>query len=62
MAEKLLKNEYETPRACVRGVFLCENMAAGTSVLGAITQESWGADVSAKPTAADSSGDFWMGF
>jgi hypothetical protein len=22
MAERLLKNEYKTPRACVRGVFL----------------------------------------
>jgi hypothetical protein len=32
---------YETPLAQVRGVFLCENVAAPTSVLGAITQEDW---------------------
>jgi hypothetical protein len=35
------KIEYETPRAFVRGVFLCDNLAAATSALGAITQEDW---------------------
>jgi hypothetical protein len=28
MSERLLKDEYETPRICVRGVFLCEEVAA----------------------------------
>jgi hypothetical protein len=47
MREKL---EYETPRASVRGVFLCENVAGTeTSVLitgaGAIQQDEWGSSV-----------------
>jgi hypothetical protein len=42
MAEKLLKNEYETPRAQVRGVFLCEDVAIQTSVkVIPITQSDW---------------------
>jgi hypothetical protein len=46
MTEKL---EYKTPRASVRGVFLCENLAGTeTSVLitgtGAITQDEWVGD------------------
>jgi hypothetical protein len=45
MTSEALKEVYETPRACVRGVFLCENVA-GTEVsalTGAITQEAWAA-------------------
>jgi hypothetical protein len=42
MASELLKDVYETPRACVRGVFLCEEVAVPVSVLtGGINQEDW---------------------
>jgi hypothetical protein len=43
MAVELLKEVYETPRAQVRGVFLCEDVAVEpTSVLtGGITQDGW---------------------
>jgi hypothetical protein len=39
MTEKI---EYETPRASVRGVFLCENVAdTVVSARGDILQEDW---------------------
>jgi hypothetical protein len=42
MAVELLKNEYETPWAQVRGAFLCDNLATQVSVLtGQIEQEEW---------------------
>jgi hypothetical protein len=42
MAVELLKNEYETPRALVRGVFLCDNLADTVSVLTwDISQDDW---------------------
>jgi hypothetical protein len=63
MASEALKEVYETPRACVRGVFLCENLAApAVSVLGAITQEDWGGDTTVKPTEEDAAGYYWIGF
>jgi hypothetical protein len=59
----VLKERYKAPRVEVRGVFLCENLAApAVSVLGAITQEDWGGDVTVNPTLADGSGDFWLSF
>jgi hypothetical protein len=39
---ELLKSEYKTPLAQVRGVFLCGNLATAVSVLGSIEQEEWG--------------------
>jgi hypothetical protein len=42
MAEKFLKNDYKTPLAMVRGVFLCEDVADTlASVRGSIVQEDW---------------------
>jgi hypothetical protein len=41
MTERLLKDEYKTPRAQVRGVFLCEDVAVPVSVRGVIVQEDW---------------------
>jgi hypothetical protein len=41
MAEKVLKNEYETPRIGVRGVFLCENIANVQSPVDRVTLEPW---------------------
>jgi hypothetical protein len=39
------KIEYETPRARVRGVFLCEDLADTlVSARGNIRQEDWGTD------------------
>jgi hypothetical protein len=36
--------EYETPRASVRGVFLCENVAVGCqSPVKGVTLEDWSA-------------------
>jgi hypothetical protein len=58
MKERL---EYKTPRASVRGVFLCENLAAPAAVsclTGQITQEGWGSDTIAGDT--DSNGDIWL--
>jgi hypothetical protein len=41
--------EYETPRASVRGVFLCENVAAGCpSPVKGVTLEEW-SDVEQDP-------------
>jgi hypothetical protein len=55
MDKKLM---YKTPRASVRGVFLCENVAMEpTSVLTVgITQEEWPA------TDASASGDLWIAY
>jgi hypothetical protein len=39
------KLEYKTPRASVRGVFLCDSVAAPVSALGAITQDDWSGSV-----------------
>jgi hypothetical protein len=33
--------EYETPRASVRGVFLCENLANVISPVKKVTLEEW---------------------
>jgi hypothetical protein len=39
---EILKEEYETPRASVRGVFLCEDLADTlVSARGSIRQEDW---------------------
>jgi hypothetical protein len=62
MGIKCLKEEYETPRVQIRGVFLCEDVAAPVSVLGAITQEDWGNDITVNPAIADGGGDYWLSF
>jgi hypothetical protein len=42
MAEKLLKEEYKTPLAMVRGVFLCDGIADTVSVkVIPISQDVW---------------------
>jgi hypothetical protein len=55
--------EYETPRASVRGVFLCDNVAdTAVSVLTlGITQEAWGADDILGDVDAEG-GDLWIGY
>jgi hypothetical protein len=61
MAVELLKDEYKTPLAVVRGVFLCDNVA-GTEVSvlsGNITQEAWGGDTTLGDTDAEG-GDVWL--
>jgi hypothetical protein len=60
MTERL---EYKTPRASVRGVFLCDSVAdTAVSVLTAgITQEGWGADVILGDEDAEA-GDLWLGY
>jgi hypothetical protein len=40
MAERL-KNEYKTPLAQVRGVFLCENVAVCQSPVKKVELEDW---------------------
>jgi hypothetical protein len=59
MAEKLLKNEYETPRAFVRGVFLCDNIAdTMVSARASIRQEDWDPSSDVTPIgASDAQGD-----
>jgi hypothetical protein len=41
MAEKLLKEVYETPRILVRGVFLCDNLMDCQSPVKRVTLEAW---------------------
>jgi hypothetical protein len=54
------KIEYETPRAQVRGFFLCEGIAVPISAtLGTIKQEQWGtAEVPVGDSNSD--GDIWI--
>jgi hypothetical protein len=55
--------EYETPRASVRGVFLCENVAdtaAVSALTGGITQEGWGTDKVMGEEITDTDGDVWL--
>jgi hypothetical protein len=57
------KMMYETPRASVRGVFLCDSVA-GTEVsvlTVGITQEAWGADVILGDADVEG-GDLWLGY
>jgi hypothetical protein len=61
MAVELLKNEYETPRAQVRGVFLCDNLAAPVSVLtGQIEQEAWSDSYTTIGTSVSDAEDVWI--
>jgi hypothetical protein len=53
--------EYKTPRASVRGVFLCEEVAAPTSALGAITQEDWNV-TDERVGGSDSDGDVGLNY
>jgi hypothetical protein len=41
MAVELLKEEYKTPLASVRGVFLCEDIANVQSPVDRVTLEPW---------------------
>jgi hypothetical protein len=52
MAEKVLKNEYETPRIGVRGFFFCENIANVQSPVDRVTLEPWD-EVDAEDVAAE---------
>jgi hypothetical protein len=62
MISELLKNEYETPRIEVRGVFLCEKMAvSGASFkYGKLELEDWAPDPT--PTAPSRTGDVSLYF
>jgi hypothetical protein len=61
MAERLLKDEYKTPLAMVRGVFLCEEIAVPVSVLtGRITQEAWGDSFTTVGTSVSNAEDIWI--
>jgi hypothetical protein len=48
---ELLKDEYETPRVQIRGVFLCENVAVCQSPVKRVTLEDW------EPGATQSTAD-----
>jgi hypothetical protein len=58
------KMMYETPRASVRGVFLCDNVAGTgvSAVTGSITQEAWGTDDEQVGTGSDPDGDMGILF
>jgi hypothetical protein len=62
MAEKLLKNEYETPRISIRGVFLCENLTVSEASFkyGKLELEDWTPDPT--PAAPSRSGDVSLYF
>jgi hypothetical protein len=64
VAEKLLMNEYETPRVQVRGVFLCDNLAVPVSVwMGTIDQDDWvGSPEETVGDGADTAGDIGIQF
>jgi hypothetical protein len=55
------KMEYETPRASVRGVFLCENVASTSVKVAPFTQNDWGNDQQIGAGTANLEGDLWMG-
>jgi hypothetical protein len=58
MAEKLLKDEYKTPLAMVRGVFLCDNIADTlVSARASIRQEDWDPSSDVTPIGASD----WQG-
>jgi hypothetical protein len=56
------KFEYKTPRAEVRGVFLCENVAdTAVSVLTlGVTQEGWDTELTLGAASNDPDGDMWL--
>jgi hypothetical protein len=57
-----LKKEYKTPRICVRGVFLCEDVAVPASVwTWEIPQAEWGPVVILGDVDAEG-GDLWVGY
>jgi hypothetical protein len=61
MAEKFLKDEYKTPLAVVRGVFLCEDVAVKCSVLTwEITQEAWNETYTPIGTSVSDVEDIWI--
>jgi hypothetical protein len=61
VAEKLLKDEYKTPRAFVRGVFLCEDVAVPVSVLTwEIEQEAWAETYTTVGTSVSDAEDIWI--
>jgi hypothetical protein len=41
MSVELLKEVYKTPRICVRGVFLCDNLMDCQSPVKRVTLEDW---------------------
>jgi hypothetical protein len=55
---------YETPRAQVRGVFLCENVAdtAVSAYTTGITQEEWGSQVDIVGDDDAEGDDVWFDF
>jgi hypothetical protein len=61
MAEKLLKDEYKTPLAVVRGVFLCEDVAVPVSVLTwEIEQEAWSDSFLTIGESVSEAEDIWI--
>jgi hypothetical protein len=53
--------EYETPLVQIRGVFLCENLAAPISVwTGTIKQEEWGSGEVPVGDGTHIDGDVWV--
>jgi hypothetical protein len=61
VAAKILKDEYETPRAQVRGVFLCEEIAVPVSVLTwEIEQEAWAETYTPIGTSVSDTEDIWI--
>jgi hypothetical protein len=55
------KFEYETPRAQVRGVFLCEDVAVPVSALiGNFSQEDWGTGEELVGDGTHLDGDVWV--
>jgi hypothetical protein len=58
MDKKLM---YKTPRASVRGVFLCENVAVKCSILTwEITQEAWSDSYTTIGTSESDTEDIWI--
>jgi hypothetical protein len=61
MASEPLKKKYETPRAQVRGVFLCEDVAVPVSVLTwEIEQEAWSDSFLTIGESVSDAEDIWI--
>jgi hypothetical protein len=62
MSVELLKDEYKTPLAMVRGVFLCDGIADVVSIDDGVTRDGWNSGGTLKPEENDTNDELWMVF
>jgi hypothetical protein len=62
MKEMKKKSVYLTPRADVRGVFLCDGIADVVSIDDGVTRDGWGSGGTLRPEDNDTNEELWMVF